>query len=236
MQGEPHVPRHAWRRRLDEHRRWLRRWLVEQGVEDPEAALWPVRDVAAERAVARVVERRPLSASELAEVQRWFVEARGQILKVLAMRRIPAHERDDIAQEALARALAALGRFRPDGPNVGDSLRRWILGFARNVLHERQRTGSAREIPTEQVAEGPARGVPPEALADLERRGPTLVDRLESLSDTRRAAWLAIDLEEAEIKVFAAVTRTPYDTVCTNLKIARAKLLEPPHPLSGKMP
>jgi RNA polymerase sigma factor (sigma-70 family) len=236
MQGEPHVPRSAWRRRLDEHRRWLRRWLVEQGVEDPEATLWPVRDVAAERAVARVVERRPLSASELAEVQRWFIEARGQILKVLAMRRIPPRDHDDIAQEALARALAALGRFRPDSSNLGDSLRRWILGFARHVLHERQRTGSAREIPTEQLDDAPTHDLASDVLADLEQRGPALVDRLESLSDTRRAAWLAIDLEEAEIKAFAAATHAPYDTVCTNLKIARAKLLEPAPSPSGKMP
>ncbi len=229
MPGESFAATGPWRARLDGHCRWLRRWLTEvHGVDEPEALLWPVRTPAAERAVARVVERKPLGQTELADVRQWFLEARLQIMKVLAARRVPAQEHEDLSQEVLARALARLGTFKPDGDDISDSLRRWILGFARNVVRERHRSWHVQEVPTEFIDEGPSRDLGPDVLADLERRAPGLLDRLEALSDERRAAWLAIDFEGAKPRAFAAATHTPDETVYTNLKVARAKLVEPP--------
>jgi DNA-directed RNA polymerase specialized sigma24 family protein len=216
-------PEPDWRRRLDENRRWLRRWLTEQGVEDPEAVLWPESPPEEEQALDRHARRKPLDEQEVALVEDWCVRARGPLWKVLSMRHVPVQEREDIIQETLARVMENPNSFRLRG-ETGTAVRRWVLGTLRNVVREYARGPGVREIPTEQVAgDDEYLGHAAEG-AILTQAGPGFFAALEALTPRHRAAWLAVDLEEADIRRFTDALGENYDNVCTWLKQSRAKL------------
>lgn len=220
-----------WRDRLAANQRWLRDWLQSFGVEDPDAALWPESAPTVVRLVEKVCRREPVHERDLVTVEAWFFSAREAMRRVLQAERVPPALADDVLQEALTRALEALPRFQDDErPKTERDLRRWMLAILRNVLREHRRRGG-RELPTADVAEGLSSCADPSAGALLAQLSPTLFDALEGLPDPQRGAWIAVDLEDADIGRLASLTRTPYQTVCSHLKLARRKLCDALRPL-----
>jgi len=56
-------------------------------------------------------------------------------LEAYCRRRLPAGDAEDAVSETLTRAVAALPRYRDDGPGIDA----WIFGIARNVVLDQQR-------------------------------------------------------------------------------------------------
>lgn len=213
-----------WRERLASNQLWLRAWLRGLGLKDPDAALWPASPPGVALAVESVVACRPIYDDEVALVEQWFVDARQAMYRVLRAERVPAEHQDDLAQEAITRVMEVFKRREfPTRPETEADLRRWALGVLRHVLHEHRRKAT-REAPTDDLAEAlPTRG-DLTAAATLAQVTPALFDALETLPDAQRGAWIAVDLEDADIGRLADVTQTPYETVCSQLKLARRKL------------
>lgn len=231
MVTQPNAPRMeeamtatSWRERLAANQRWLRNWLSSLDVGDPEEALWPRSPPEVSRAVELVVQRKPVYERDLPLVEAWFLRAREAMRKVLRAGHVPDVHQDDLVQEALTRVIESLPRLPPEQrPATELDLRRWALAVLRNVLREERRR-STREAPSEGVADTLTTRADPTAGATLARLSPAFFDALEGLPEPQRGAWLAVDLEDADIGRFAEATRTPYETVCSHLKAARRKL------------
>lgn len=213
-----------WRERLAANQRWLRDWLRGFGANDPDEVLWPCSPPEVARAVAQVAQRQPVHEREVRFVEQWFLQAREAMRRVLRAERVPAGHQDDILQEALTRAMEALPKLLPEKrPATEGDLRRWMLGILRNVLSEHRRKYT-REPPTENVADALTTRADPTAGATLALLSPAFFDVLEGLPEAQRGAWLAIDLEDADIGRLADLTGKPYESVCSHLKLARRKL------------
>lgn len=125
-------------------------------------------------------------------------------------------EADDLVQEALARALAALAQFQR-----GTNLRAWTFTILRNAYHE-----SARRRQTERRVIGAA--PPPDPSS-----APTQVSRTE-LAELEQLLWrLPLHLREALVLVgarglayeeAAEVCQVPVGTVKARVSRARARL------------
>lgn len=213
-----------WRERLASNQRWLRSWLQGLGLKDPDTALWPASSPDVALALESVVACRPIYDDEVALVEQWFVDAQEAMYRVLRAERVPVDQQGDLAQEAITRVMEVFRRREfPTRPATEGDLRRWALAVLRNVLREHRRKGP-REAPTEDLAEAlPTRGDLTSA-ATLAQMAPALFDTLETLPDAQRGAWIAVDLEDADIHRLAEATQTPYDTVCSQLKLARGRL------------
>jgi RNA polymerase sigma-70 factor (ECF subfamily) len=125
-------------------------------------------------------------------------------------------EADDLVQEALARALAALG-----GLHDGASLRPWVLTILRNTFFEQ-----SRRHRTERAAlrHGTLEPVATEAsqpshvdLADLQRQ-------LFALPALERDALVLVGAQGLSYEAAAAVCGVPTGTVKARVSRARARL------------
>lgn len=214
----------SWRERLVANQRWLRSWLRSLKVDDPDLALWPGSSPEVVRAVEQVVQQRPVYQRDVPLVEAWFVLAREKMRQVVRAERVPESQQEDVVQEALTRVMESLPRLDPaQRPSTERDLRRWALGFLRNVILE-QRRDAGRLVPSDAVAETLETRADAGAGAAIAWLSAGFFDALEKLPDAQRAAWLAIDLEDADIHLYAEVTGKPYHTVCSSLKAARTKL------------
>jgi len=138
-----------------------------------------------------------------------------------------AADAEDAAQEALVRAYAALGRFRPGAP-----FRPWLLAIVANEARNRRRGAGRRAAlalrATEQAAAVPDGGATPSVEADVlahDERA-TLLHAVEGLREEDRlviACRYLLDLGEAET---AAVLGLPQGTVKSRLSRALGRLRE----------
>lgn len=214
-----------WRARLEANQRWLREWLRGFGG-DPESLLWPPSPPERVAAVEQVMQARPLYARELALVDAWFLEARDAMVRALRARHVPPDAREDIAQEAMTRALETLPRLtRAERPLTETDLRRWMFGILEKVRSEHHRK-ALREAPSDALGDTPTWRGEATAAAALAQLSPAFFDALEALPAPQRGAWLAVDLEDGDLHALALVTGCPYQTVCSHLKLARRRLAD----------
>jgi len=148
-----------------------------------------------------------------------LVRRHAPIAKRMAVLWGAADDADDVVQEALIRAYAALGRFRP-----GEEFRPWLLTIVRhqtlNTLRSRGRR-SAREAA---AAAWPVGDVADEALDELRRD--RLLDAVRRLPDgVREVVVCRYLLELSESETAATLALRP-GTVKSRLHRGLARLRE----------
>lgn len=147
-------------------------------------------------------------------------------------------EADDLAQETLLKAFAALDRFR-----AGSDMMAWLATILRNTRIDRLRSSaaSARNVSLEQLPIDPVDTAAPvpqwddphevlNALGDQ-----TIIDALQRLPEEIRWTLLLVDVGGMELKDAAGVLEIPVGTVKSRLHRGRAMLKDALAPLARQM-
>jgi RNA polymerase sigma-70 factor, ECF subfamily len=123
---------------------------------------------------------------------------------------------DDLVQEGVTRALAALGQFHP-----GTSLRAWLFTILRNTHYEQARRQRTERRALQERPPPEPGGPPPQhgsaELADLERL-------LWELPPTLREALVLVGARGLAYEEAAVVTGVPVGTMKARVSRARAQL------------
>ena len=127
-----------------------------------------------------------------------------------------AAEADDLVQEALSRALAALPRYR-DGGNM----RGWLFTIQRNLFYEQARRRRAERAGLVAADLPDVHGAPAQdghlALADLTKH-------LFELSPLMREALVLVGAHGLSYDAAAAICAVPAGTIKARVSRARAQL------------
>jgi RNA polymerase sigma-70 factor (ECF subfamily) len=125
-------------------------------------------------------------------------------------------EADDLVQEALARALAALGQLRP-----GSNLRAWSFVILRNVFFEQTRRRRTERAALERGALAHETAAPAQhahsELADLQRC-------IFTLPPLQREALVLVGAQGMSYEEAAEICGVPAGTVKARVSRARAAL------------
>lgn len=124
---------------------------------------------------------------------------------------------DDLAQDAYARAIASLHRFRADGP-----AKHWLLTIARRTCADATRTRIRRRR-LEQRVTGLARDDLTAPAADTPLAGWTVL--LDRLDDDRRAAFVLTQLTGLRYDEAADLLGVPIGTIRSRVSRAREQLV-----------
>lgn len=135
---------------------------------------------------------------------------------------------EDLAQEALLRALRFMGGFR------GEDARAWLLRIVRNTCYTWLDKNRPAELMTEFDEEMHAQTTAtPEALAIAASDRGRLARALEQLPPRFREVLVLRELEGCSYKEIAQIASIPIGTVMSTLSRARQKLqralLDPAH-------
>jgi RNA polymerase sigma-70 factor (ECF subfamily) len=127
-------------------------------------------------------------------------------------------EADDLVQDALVRALAALGQFRP-----GSNMRAWMFVILRNTFYEQSRRrrverAAIAKAPGAEAAEPPAQEARRE-LADLQRH-------LFALPSLQREALVLVGAQGMSYEQAAEICAVPVGTIKARVSRARAQLAQ----------
>lgn len=124
---------------------------------------------------------------------------------------------DDLVQEALARALANIERFRP-----GTNLKAWLFTIVRNEHYSqlRRRKFEAQGVDTDSL---PEPSVPPEHDGDLEVRD--LNRALAALSPGQRTALILVSASGFSYEEAAKICGCAVGTIKSRVARARDTLL-----------
>ncbi|MBV9538853.1 MAG: sigma-70 family RNA polymerase sigma factor [Acidisphaera sp.] len=126
------------------------------------------------------------------------------------------HDIDDLLQETVTRALAALDQFQP-----GTDMRAWVFAILRNTFYEQSRRHQTearamdRANPPEE-AQAPSQVAQME-FADLERA-------LQALSPLLREALVLVGAHELSYEAAAQICGVPQGTVKARVSRARRAL------------
>ncbi len=125
-------------------------------------------------------------------------------------------EADDLVQEALVRALAALGQFRP-----GTSMRAWLFVILRNAFYEQARRRRSERTALQFAPPGEVSGAPVQEarseLADLQRR-------LFTLPPLLREALVLVGAQGMRYEEAAEICGVPVGTMKARVSRARRQL------------
>ncbi len=125
-------------------------------------------------------------------------------------------EADDLVQEALLRALAALAQFRP-----GTSMRAWLFVILRNVFYEQARRRRTERAALQQTAPHDAAGTPAqEARSDLA----DLQSSLFTLPPLLREALVLVGAQGMSYEEAAGICNVPVGTMKARVSRARLQL------------
>jgi RNA polymerase sigma-70 factor (ECF subfamily) len=138
--------------------------------------------------------------------------------RFLALDRVEA---DDLVQDALTRALAALDGFTPDPDKPEAALKAWCFTILRNTFYANRRRGRIeRGVLTLVSGEAEARSGGQEAHADLS----LLARAMAQLPDEQREALVLVGAQGLDYAAAAAVCGTAVGTVKARVSRARARL------------
>ncbi|MBI2297607.1 MAG: sigma-70 family RNA polymerase sigma factor [Armatimonadetes bacterium] len=147
-----------------------------------------------------------------------LVKRHEQPLLALLRRLVPADERDDVWQEALAQAWLGIGRLERVG-----AVRAWLLMVVRNRAREwLRRTGWSTEALDDQQADTAPSAFGPRSSGGSRARD--AVDALAELGEAGREAARLFYLEGLSIAEIAERTGRPAGTVKRRLFDARTGL------------
>lgn len=147
-----------------------------------------------------------------------------EAVRRVAARIVGPHEADDVAQDALLRALHALDAFRGDA-----AFKTWILRIATNTALNalaRKRPVPVAEMPEPLEADGPAPvKQPADELVASERRE-RLLTKIGLLGPAHRTVIVLRELEGLSYAEIAEITDSPVGTVKVRLHRARGELAD----------
>ncbi len=125
-------------------------------------------------------------------------------------------EADDLVQDALVRALAALDQFQP-----GTNMRSWLFTILRNAFFEQTRRRRTERGILERTAPSDQTQRPDQedraSVADLQRR-------LWTLSPLLREALVLVGAQELSYDEAAAIAGVPVGTMKARVSRARSQL------------
>ena len=124
---------------------------------------------------------------------------------------------DDLAQEAYARAISSLHRYRADGP-----AKHWLLTIARRTCADATRKRS-RQRRLDRRVRGLARDGTTAPPADL--TAPDWAELLDGLDDDRRSAFVVTQLNGLRYDEAAEVLGVPIGTIRSRVARAREQLI-----------
>ena len=137
-------------------------------------------------------------------------------------------EADDLVQDALVRALAALAQFRP-----GTSLRAWLFVIMRNAFYEQARRRRSERAALQQSLPADEAGAPAQDaqtdLADLQ-------SQLYALPPLLREALVLVGAQGMSYDEAAEICNVPVGTMKARVSRARtqlARLLQRPLPAAS---
>jgi RNA polymerase sigma-70 factor (ECF subfamily) len=133
---------------------------------------------------------------------------------------------EELAQEALARAYAALGSWRADG-----GFRAWLTRVAVNACRDWQKAGARAERPAEVDANAPSTGPDPERLAMGRELGAALQQAVSRLPAANREAFVLFHVEGLPYEEISAATGVSVAALKVRVHRARQRLLEELGPL-----
>jgi RNA polymerase sigma-70 factor (ECF subfamily) len=128
---------------------------------------------------------------------------------------------EELAQEALARAYAALGSWRADG-----GFRAWLTRVAVNACRDWQKAGARAERPAEVAADARATSLDPERLAMGRELGAALQDAVARLPAANREAFVLFHVEGLSYDEIRAITGVSVTALKVRVHRARQRLLE----------
>lgn len=130
-------------------------------------------------------------------------------------------EADDLVQESLTRALAALDGFTPELDRPEASLKAWCFTILRNSFYAGRRRGRIERDVLQLVSGGAeARDGGQEAHADLS----TLARAMAQLPDEQREALVLVGAQGLDYATAARVCGTAVGTLKARVSRARARL------------
>ena len=139
-------------------------------------------------------------------------------------------EADDLVQDALVRALAALGQFRP-----GTSLRAWLFVILRNAFYEQVRRRRTERTALQHSVAAESSGAPAQEartdLTDLQRH-------LFILPPLLREALVLVGAQGLGYDEAAAICGVPVGTLKARVSRARrqlASVMHRPHPVESEV-
>lgn len=132
---------------------------------------------------------------------------------------------EDLVQETMVRALAALDRVRDDS-----NFKAWLFTILRNIWRNEMKKGSTRLEHTGTASEAivdlapadPAQS--PEELYTVAAQRQIVIDALDQLPPEAREIIVLREYEELSYQQIAEVLGCPIGTVMSRLDRARAKL------------
>jgi RNA polymerase sigma-70 factor (ECF subfamily) len=159
-------------------------------------------------------------------------DARAPLLPLIADLRAYARflapqraEADDLVQEALVRALAALAQFRQ-----GTSMRAWLFVILRNAFYEQARRRRSERAALQHAPAADAVGAPAQyARADLA----DLQSQLFTLPPLLREALVLVGAQGMSYEEAAEICNVPVGTMKARVSRARAQLA---HLMHGTVP
>lgn len=130
------------------------------------------------------------------------------------------NDAEDASQEALLRAMTALGRYSQRG-----TFDRWLLKITSNtclsMLQSRR-----REVPTEQLDHNQPATMSDPAAQSMRDRLAAVEQMLERLPHRQRAAFVLFHYQHLSLRQVAEVLAIPEGTVRSSLHRARNRLRE----------
>ena len=124
----------------------------------------------------------------------------------------------DVAQEAMVRALRYFHAFR------GDEARPWLLRIVRNTWSDLRAQSGQADRPLDDVEDRPADGPDPEQSALAGDRRRQVAAALAVLPVDSREILVLREIEDLSYKQIAAVIEVPIGTVMSRLARARERL------------
>ena len=123
---------------------------------------------------------------------------------------------DDLVQEAVVRALAALHQFQP-----GTSLKAWAFTILRNAFYEQRRRRKRETAVLDQGLDEPRSAAP---VQDERSQIKDLQDLIWTLPPLLREALILIGAQEMTYEEAALVCNVPVGTMKARLSRARVAL------------
>ena len=165
-------------------------------------------------------------SADLAGAARPHADPRKELAQLLpelrAYARFLARDRsvaDDLVQEAIVRALGALGQFQ-----AGTSLKAWVFTIQRNCFYEQARRRKREDAALAAHSHGASEGLQPHGadISDMSRM-------LWTLPPLLREALVLVGAQELTHEEAAEVCGVPAGTMRARVSRARTKLAEAFH-------